>query len=239
MCRIAPSLLAAVLLGSGAAQACTGVASADGMVCAVVRGAGVAPGDIQRLADQAAREREALIVYLGNDVGPITLVVRGKGIARHKPPATIFIPVRLIAKSTAITAHETTHLLTQGWASRVLKEGLAVYTQYRLGEQQGWPNYRRSVHAAARRWIGDDSVTVRTPDEAAAAFRRAGKGDTKLKLAAYSVSGSWVMWIVERKLGGGIRRFLDTLYRKGDYEAALGQHYPALVAEWRAYLQAH
>ena len=156
MCRIAPSLLAAVLLGSGAAQACTGVASADGMVCAVVRGAGVAPGDIQRLADQAAREREALIVYLGNDVGPITLVVRGKGIARHKPPATILIPAKQVAKKYAITAHEITHLLTQGWASRVLKEGLAVYTQYRFGEQQGWPNYRRSVHAAARRWIGDE-----------------------------------------------------------------------------------
>ena len=45
------------------------------------------------------------------------------------------------------------------------------------------------------------------------------------------------MWIVERKLGGGIRRFLDTLYRSGDYEAALGQPYPALVAEWRAYLE--
>ena len=164
------------------------------------------------------------------------MIVRDKGNARHKPPATIFIPSRQIAKGHAITAHEIAHLLTQGWASLVLKEGLAVYVQFRMGEQQGWPNYRRSVHAAARHWRGNDRIAIRSPADAEAALKGRRKGQRQKLLAAYSVSGSWVMWLLEEKFAGDIRRFLSTLYRTDDYEAALNQPYDELHEEWRAFL---
>ncbi|MGB0555222.1 MAG: hypothetical protein ACPGQV_22085 [Alphaproteobacteria bacterium] len=98
----------------------------------------------------------------GEDVGRVTVRVHDSGIARHFPPATIRISSRLLRKSTVITAHEIIHLLSQGWASQVLKEGLAIYLQARFGEQRGWPNYprtpRRSAILAARKrvrpWVG-------------------------------------------------------------------------------------
>ena len=238
MRRIAFAFIGAALSGCVTTQPCTGVPSFDGSVCAVSRDPVVAQHDIQSLADQTARERAALVAYLGNDVGLITVIVRKKGNARHKPPATIFIPSRLIPKRHAITAHEITHLLTQGWASQILKEGLAVYAQYRFGEQQGWPNYRRSVHDAARRWRNDPRIAVDTPGAAESALRKARKGETARRLAAYSVAGSWVAWILEVKMGGDIARFLGRLYRTGDYEATLGANYGRLLTEWRAYLDA-
>ena len=217
-------------------QPCKGTPSADGTICAVNHDPGASEQQIQHLAEQAARERAALIDYLGNDVGPITVIVRDEGNARHKPQATIFIPSRQIAKRYAITAHEITHFLTQGWASLVLKEGLAVYVKFHLGEQQGWPNYRRPVHAAARHWIENNATAIRSPTDAEAALQGRRKGQRQKLLATYSVSGSWVMWLLEKKFSGDIQRFLTTLYRSGDYRVALNERDTDLYVQWRAYL---
>ncbi len=206
------------------------------MICAVNHDPDISLRQIESLADQAARERTALVHFFGNDIGPVTVSVRDKGNAFHKPPSTIHIPSRLIRKSHAITAHEITHLLTQGWASRVLKEGLAVYAQQRFGEQQGWPNYRHTVHAAARRWMSDNPVAIRTLGDAETALRNAQPGETARKLAAYSFAGSWVMWILDVKLNGDVTRFMSQLYRSGDYESALKQTGKSLEREWRAFI---
>jgi hypothetical protein len=228
--------IAALATGCVTQQACSGVQSTDRMICAMNRDPDISRQQIQALADQAVRERTALVGFLGNDVGPIAVIVRDKGNAFHKPPATIHIPSRLIRKSHAITAHEITHLLTQGWASRVLKEGLAVYAQQRFGEQQGWPNYRRSVHAAARHWLSDKRVAIRTLEDAETTFRTAQPGETERKLAAYSLAGSWVSWILDMKLDGDITRFMSQLYRSGDYEGVLKQPAEGLEQEWRAFI---
>ena len=107
----------------------------------------------QALAGQAAREYAALSAVLHEDVGRVTARVHDSGIARHFPLATIRIPARFLRKSTVIAANEITHLLSQGWVSQVLKEGLASFLQARFGEQQGWPNYRRTLHDAERYWL--------------------------------------------------------------------------------------
>ena len=123
--------------------------STDKMICVVNGDPSLPRRQLQALAGQAAREYAALRAVLHQDVGRVTVRIHDAGIARHFPPATIRIPTRLLRKSTVIAAHEITHLLAQGWASQVLKEGLASYLQARFGEQQGWPNYWRTLHDAA------------------------------------------------------------------------------------------
>ncbi|MDP6391041.1 MAG: hypothetical protein QF654_14180 [Alphaproteobacteria bacterium] len=193
---------------------------------------------LERLAGQAAREYTALRRAFGKDVGRITVEVRDRGVGRHFPPATIHIPSRLIRKSRAITAHEITHLLAQGWTSLVLKEGLAVYAQARFGEQRGWPNYGRPIHRSARRWRNTPNVGVRTPADAEFVWATARRRDTEARRAAYAIAGSWVTWIVEEKLGGDLGRFMERLYRTGDYPAALGQPQAALAREWGEFVEA-
>lgn len=239
MLKAVTSLFTAILISGCVLQpGCTGIESADRTICAVRYDKNITAGQIQTLADQAARERAILVRYFGNDVGPITIIVRDKGIAYHEPPTTIHIPSARITKRYAITAHEMTHLLTQGWASQVLKEGLAVYTQYKFGEQQGWPNYERSVHAAAQQWLSDKDNNIRTPKEAEFALRTARRGERRLRLSAYSIAGSWVMWIVEQKFDGDIARFMKELYRSGDYGSVVSGGIEALTREWRAFLAA-
>ena len=226
-----------ILVGCATPQYCEGVASGDKMICTHNRDEDVTKQRIRALTEQAARERRTLVAYLGNDVGQVTMVVREKGIAHHRPPASIYIPTRLIVKDHAITAHEITHLLTQGWASQVLKEGLAVHVQYRFGEQQGWPNYRRTVRAAARHWRNDPGLAVHTPNDADRVLRPPGGDKMERRRAAYSIAGSWVMWLIERKFDSVVGRFLDSLYRSGDYQSALNQNYASLLQEWRSFLK--
>lgn len=239
--RKSVTLIFTAILATGCTidAGCFGIKSADRMVCAKRYDPNVTPEQIRALADQAARERAVLVRYFNSDVGPITLIVRDKGIAYHEPPATIHIPSTRIGKRHAVTAHEITHLLTQGWASRFLKEGLAVYAQYKFGEQQGWPNYRRSVHTAAQRWLAGKDNKIRTPKDAEFALRTARVGERRLRLAAYSVAGSWVMWIIEQKFGGDITRFMSDLYRSGNYDGVSSGGIEELTHEWRAFLAAH
>ena len=61
------------------------------------------PRQLERLAGQAAREYALLRQAFGKDVGRITVEVRDRGVGRHRPPATILIPSRLIRTSRAIT----------------------------------------------------------------------------------------------------------------------------------------
>jgi len=134
--------------------------STDKSIRVVNGGPSLPHRQLQALAGQAAREYAALRAVLGEDVGRVTVWVHDSGIARHFPPATIRIPTRLLRKSTVITAHEITHLLSQGWASQVLKEGLASYLQARFGGQRGWPNYRRTLHGAARYWLRESESVM-------------------------------------------------------------------------------
>jgi len=191
-----------------------------------------------RLHGQACREYEKLKILFKADVGPVTIRVRSGGVGRHMPPAAVHIPIRLIDRSTAITAHELTHLLTQGWASQLLKEGLAVYAQDRMGEQRGWPHYRRTVHGAARHWTGRPGAQVRGPGEANRVLSKPHPGETRLRQTAYAVAGSWVKWLIEAKLGGDVERFMADLYRTNAYKAATGQRFAMLATEWRQFIRA-
>ena len=166
----------------------------------------------------------------------MTLTVREHGVGRHEPPAKIFIPLRLIEKSRAITAHELTHLLTQGWASSLLKEGLAVYAQDKFGEQRGWPNFKQSVHRAAIIAINKAEPLVRGPGDANRVLSTRNPGKTDLRRAAYNVAGSWVMWIIDQRMDGDIARLMVELYRSNAYRKALGSSFVELRGEWRAFL---
>ncbi len=229
------SAITAISAGCTVQDVCFGIQSADKMICAVSRDYGISAKQMAQLASQAARERGALVRYFGNDVGPVTVIIRDTGIAYHEPPSTIYLSSRHISNSHAITAHEMTHLLTQGWASRVLKEGLAVYAQYRFGEQQGWPNYKRSVHVAARRWLADDQNDIQSLQDSEPMLRTR-QGNRRQLLAAYSLSGSWVMWIIEEKLKGDVAAFMKQLYRSGRYQSTLRQSRNQLEKEWRQFV---
>lgn len=202
----------------------------------VNEGARVPAEALTALAAQAGREYGKLTVMFAGDVGVVTVRVRPTGVARHLPPADIVIPAGLIRAGRAITAHEITHLVTQGWANGLLKEGLAVYAQDRIGEQPGWPNDGRSIHAVALATITRTEPLVRGPADAAQVLATRNPGKAELRRAAYSVAGSWVTWLIDVKFGGDVARFMATLYRSGDYKKALGQPFKPLRAEWRDYL---
>lgn len=95
--------------------------SADGSVRAADHAGGMSEGAMIALADRAALEYQQLRVLFATDAGRLTVNVRPDGLGRHFPPAAIRIPAETVCKGTAITAHEIAHLLTQGWASAVLK----------------------------------------------------------------------------------------------------------------------
>lgn len=193
-------------------------------------------GQLDALGVQAGREYDKLKALFNADVGVVTLRVRRNGVARHLPPATIVIPSRLVSEARAITAHELTHLLTQGWANGLLKEGLAVYAQDKLGEQAGWPNDGRSVHRVAEKAVAAPKPMVRGPGDANRVLSTRNPGRTALRRAAYAVAGSWVTWLIEEKFGGDVSRFMATLYGTGSYTAALGQPFQPLRTEWRAFV---
>ncbi|MBT6095523.1 MAG: hypothetical protein HOH04_11625 [Rhodospirillaceae bacterium] len=192
---------------------------------------------VQALVGQVEREYEKLKAIFAVDVGPVTLSVRKTGVARHLPPAEIIIPSRLIKQARAITAHELTHLLTQGWASGLLKEGLAVYAQDKFGEQPGWPNDAKPIHRVAAEAIGVAQPLVRGPGDANRVLTTRNPGKAALRRAAYSVAGSWVTWIIDERMGGDIARFMATLYRSGNYKRALGSSFKELLPLWRAYVK--
>ncbi len=214
--------------------------STDGSVRVVNHAPGLKPAMLARLADQTEREYQKLQRLFGVHVGRVTVNVRAQGVGRHFPPSAIRIPRDTVLKGSAITAHELTHLLNQGWASKVLKEGLAVYGQNRVGEQRGWPNYKLGIHRAAYRAITDpanDPISpVQTPAEAERAFATAKLGQTVKRKAAYNISGSWVTWLIEQSMGGDLDRFMRTLYRRGDYRAATGKSYGVLEAAWGRFI---
>ena len=221
---------------SPVSQPAAAVRSIDGSVRVVDHSAELDPEALRRLADQTEREYLQLQQLFGVHVGHVTVNVRKTGVGRHFPPAAIRIPMTTIAKRTAITAHELTHLLNQGWASMVLKEGLAVYGQNRIGEQPGWPNYKRGIHRAAHAAIIAPAAPVRSPAGAEQAFATARLGQTVKRRAAYNVSGSWVTWLINQRMGGNLDRFMATLYRSGDYPAATGKSYAWLDAAWRRFV---
>ena len=156
--------------------------SAGGTIRVVSFDATLPAGNLRRLAAQAEREYIQLKAFFRNDVGQVTVNVRDSGVARHFPPASIRIPSHLVRNGTAITAYEIVHLLAQGWASQVFNEGLAVYLQERIGEQSGWPNYRRTVDAAARHWRQRKDIGVRTLAMAETAMRGGRKAGAERRL---------------------------------------------------------
>ena len=230
------SLCALAWKPAGAADAVA--FSAGESVRAVSYGTSLTQVQLLALAAQTEREYAKLSAYFGTSVCKITVNVRRSGIGWHFPPSTVRMPVDRVLKSIAITAHELTHLLTQGWASKVLKEGLAEFAQNKFGEQRGWPNYKRRIHRAARHWITQPGAVVTTPEDAGAVFPSAPISARQRRITAYNVAGSFVTWIINVKRAGDIQRFMKTLYRSGDYQAALGANYPDLQTAWRAYIDA-
>lgn len=198
---------------------------------------GVDPAEYPALIAQAAREYEKLKAIFGTDVGVVTIRLRPKGVARHLPPADIVIPAKQVRQAVVITAHEITHLLTQGWANGLLKEGLAVYAQDRVGEQSGWPNYGRLNHAVALEAITKPNPLVRGPYDANKVLSTRNPGKAALRRASYAVAGSWVTWLIAEKFNGDLGQFMDKLYRTGNYEQALGEPFKPLRRQWRDYLE--
>jgi hypothetical protein len=224
------SLIAVLLLGQP-------VAGADDSVRFIDEHSGVDPAAFPDIAAQAAREYEKLKAMFGTDVGVVTVKLRPKGVARHIPPAAIVIPARLVNDGRVITAHEITHLLTQGWASALLKEGLAVYAQDRVGERKGWPNEGRNVHRVAFEAVTQSAALVRTPEEADKALSTSNAGQARLRRAAYAVAGSFVTWLIDERFRGELGQFMNTLYRSGNYAGATGADFAALQREWREYVE--
>ena len=166
MCRIAAPVFAFLLLVAPA------VGTADALpdtIRVIDEGSGLEPDYVPGLIGQAAREYEKLKVLFHNDVGVVTIRLRANGPARHLPPADIVIPAPRVRDGRAVTAHEITHLLNQGWANGLLKEGLAVWAQDRVGEQAGWPNEGRLIHQVARAAITEADPLVRGPSDRARA----------------------------------------------------------------------
>jgi len=214
-----------------------GWARADGVVRIVDEDSGVDPAEHPALIAQAEREYAKLKRLFGADVGVVTIRLRPKGVARHLPPADIVIPAKQVRRAVVITAHEITHLLTQGWANGLLKEGLAVYAQDRVGEQSGWPNYGRLNHAVALEAITKSTPLVRGPYDANGVLSTRNPGKTALRRASYAVAGSWVTWLIDVKFGGDVGRFMEKLYRSGNYQNALGEPFKPLRRQWRQYLE--
>ncbi|MCP5368320.1 MAG: hypothetical protein H6907_10790 [Hyphomicrobiales bacterium] len=242
MGRIAWGLLGLLLVAAAPAPAGAGagagadVASADGTVRVASRDPALPAPLLADLADRAAREYAALRRLFRSDVGPVRVVVADRPVAFHRPPATVHIPSRTLRRGTAITAHEITHLLARGWASQVLKEGLAVYAQERVGTARGWPNYRRTVHATAARLSAPAGAAVKSPADAETVLGGPARKDVAARRAAYAVAGSWVQWLIEEIFAGDTARFMDRLYRSGDYRAATGESHAGLQARWRAFI---
>lgn len=230
--RTAVPLLFAVLL---LAQSAAGADSAS--VRVVDENSGVDPAAFPDIAAQAAREYEKLKAMFATDVGVVTVRLRPKGVARHIAPATIVIPSRLVNDGRVITAHEITHLLTQGWASALLKEGLAVYAQDKVGERKGWPNEGRNVHRVAFDAVTQSAPLVRTPEEADKALSTSNAKQAKLRRAAYAVAGSFVTWLIDERFRGELGKFMNTLYRSGNYAGATGSDFETLQRAWRRYLE--
>ena len=233
MCRIAAPVFAFLLLVAPA------VGTADALpdtIRVIDEGSGLEPDYVPGLIGQAAREYEKLKVLFHNDVGVVTIRLRANGPARHLPPADIVIPAPRVRDGRAVTAHEITHLLNQGWANGLLKEGLAVWAQDRVGEQAGWPNEGRLIHQVARAAITEADPLVRGPSDANKVLSTRNPGMAKLRRAAYAVAGSWVTWLIETQFAGDVMRFQAELYRTGNYQAVLGRPFKPLRREWRAYL---
>lgn len=231
MRAVALFLIAVLLL----AQPAAGADSAS--VRVVDENSGVDPAAFPDIAAQAAREYEKLKAMFGTDVGVVTVRLRPKGVARHIPPAAIIIPARLVNDGRVITAHEITHLLTQGWASMLLKEGLAVYAQDKVGERKGWPNEGRNVHRVAFEAVTLKVPLVRTPEEADKALSTSKAGQARLRRAAYAVAGSFVTWLIDERFRGDLGQFMQRLYRSGNYSGATGADFATLQREWRRYVE--
>lgn len=191
---------------------------------------------VRAIRAQVMREYEKLRTLLRSDVGPVTLIIRKKGVGRHFPPNQIVIPSAQVRNGRAVSAHELTHLLAQGWANGLLKEGLAVYGQDRIGEQPAWPNFGQDIHQAAWAEIVVPNADVRGPGDANRVLSTPNPGKTALRLAAYRVAGSWVKWLIEEQMNGDISRFMQVLYRSGSYRKALGKSFQELRPLWKTFV---
>ena len=202
------------------------------------RRSGLEPAQIETVRAQVAREYAKLKAFFGIDVGPVVVTLVKKGVGRHFPPNRIQIPAAQVRHARAVSAHELTHLLTQGWANGLLKEGLAVYGQDKFGETPAWPNWGQNIHQAAYAEIVTPDTDVRGPGDANRVLSTPNPGKTKLRLAAYRVAGSWVTWLIDERMSGDVRRFVKTVYRSGSYKKALGETFQELRPAWKAYVKA-
>jgi len=145
---------------------------------------------IEAARAQVAREYVKLKALFGTDIGPVILVIRAKGVGRHKPPNRILIPAAQLGNAKMVSAHELTHLLTQGWANGLMKEGLAIYGQDMMGESPAWPNYGQDIHQAAWAEISAPDPLVRGPGDANGVLTTPHPGESRLRIAAYRVVGA-------------------------------------------------
>ena len=225
---IAPFLIAICLLARPAVGA---------EVRVIDENSGVDSALFPAIAAQAGREYDKLKAMFGTDVGTLTVRLRPKGVSRHLPPSDIVIPARLLRDGRVISAHEITHLLTQGWANMLLKEGLAVYAQNMVGERKGWPNEGRNVHLVAFEAISRPEPLVRSPGDANRVLSTSNPNKPELRRAAYSVAGSFVTWLIDERFLGEVGQFVRMLYRSGDYADATGESFKLLQRDWRKYVE--
>jgi hypothetical protein len=141
-------------------------------------------------------------------------------------PGKIEMPLAMAKDRTGALLHEITHNYARNRNS-LLREGLAVYLQDKIGGNRSFPNQGQNLHVLARRML---------PSIASLDRLNSVRGDLSLvmpKRPAYILSGSFVKFLIDRY---GLPQF-RTLYETGSYEQAYQKSLRILEDEWRSIIQ--
>lgn len=136
-----------------------------------------------------------LSVDISTQPGPsMALVPAWRGQRGH-----MLFRARVVSMGRAASVHEVTHVFAPN-ANRLLAEGLAVYAHEYLRGPPAYPNFGRSLHAAARPYTKQVDIAalerIATPSQ----LQGSGLGGRE----AYLVAGSFVRFLIERH---GIEKF--------------------------------
>jgi len=137
------------------------------------------------------------------------------------------MPLRVVRSNESALLHEIVHIYAPN-DNRFLAEGLAVYLHHKLGGNEAFPNFGKSLDAGARELL--------PRLESLAPFHgvhRQRLGGLLGEQSEYLVAGSFVGFLIEKY---GLPQFVK-LYESGGYETAYAKPLEALEKEWRAALQ--
>jgi len=140
---------------------------------------------------------------------------------------TRLIYLHLVREGRLPLVHEVTHVLMGNSASRLLHEGLAVYTQERFGHELAFPNFSMPVNWCILKELSKATLLPLLNLHKGMGFYG---GSRKL---AYLQAGSFTKYLIKRY---GYAKFRDAYY-SGDYKYVYGQSLSELERGWVASLQ--